>query len=68
MWIGAILMAVGAFAAAADKRYRRRRVAETDKGVAYGQVVRIIDLIKTNGVNSFALSIDRDVAKEESVP
>ena len=27
MWLGAILMAVGAFAAAADKRYRRQRVA-----------------------------------------
>tara|TARA_R110002111_G_scaffold113190_1_gene173753 strand:- start:11 stop:511 length:501 start_codon:yes stop_codon:yes gene_type:complete len=27
MWLGAILMAVGAFAAAADKRYRRQRVS-----------------------------------------
>jgi cytochrome c-type biogenesis protein CcmF len=25
MWLGAILMAVGAFTAAADKRYRRQR-------------------------------------------
>jgi cytochrome c biogenesis factor len=27
MWLGAILMAVGAFTAALDKRYRRERAA-----------------------------------------
>jgi len=27
MWLGAIFMAVGAFTAAMDKRYRRQRVA-----------------------------------------
>ncbi|MBK6737644.1 MAG: heme lyase CcmF/NrfE family subunit [Haliea sp.] len=35
MWLGAILMAVGAFTAAADKRYRRQReVARADSKVA----------------------------------
>ena len=38
MWLGAILMAVGAFTAAMDKRYRRARssVRETDKELAHG--------------------------------
>jgi cytochrome c-type biogenesis protein CcmF len=38
MWLGAILMAVGAFTAAMDKRYRRVRSSahDTDKELAHG--------------------------------
>lgn len=34
-------------------------VIAADKGVAYGGVVRIIDVVKTNGVTKFALNIER---------
>ena len=30
-----------------------------DKGVEYGKVVEIIDLVKQNGVGAFALDIER---------
>ena len=38
MWLGAILMAIGAFTAAADKRYRRQRkvVPAADEAVLHG--------------------------------
>lgn len=35
-------------------------VIAADKGVAYGRVVNVIDLVKKNGVKSFALNIDRE--------
>lgn len=35
-------------------------VIAADKGVLYGKVVHVIDLVKVNGVVSFALNIDRD--------
>ena len=35
-------------------------VIAADKGVAYGLVVEIIDIVKTNGVTSFALNIERE--------
>jgi len=36
-----------------------RAVVAADKTVDYGEVIRIIDLVKENGVRSFALNIDR---------
>ncbi len=36
-----------------------RAVVAADKTVDYGDVIRIIDLVKENGVRSFALNIDR---------
>ena len=36
MWLGAILMAAGAFTAVMDRRYRRQRVAATGGAVLYG--------------------------------
>ena len=36
MWLGAILMAVGAFTAALDKRYRRQRAAVLEGAVTHG--------------------------------
>jgi biopolymer transport protein ExbD len=35
-------------------------VISADKGVAYGEVVGIIDLVKLNGIDTFALNIERD--------
>ena len=34
-------------------------VVAADKGVPYGRVVHVIDVVKTNGVTSFALNIER---------
>jgi len=34
-------------------------VIAADKGVPYGRVVEVIDLVKTNGVSRFALNIER---------
>lgn len=34
-------------------------VIAADKGVPYGEVVEVIDVVKTNGVTSFALNIER---------
>lgn len=34
-------------------------VIAADKGVPYGKVVEVIDVVKTNGVTSFALNIER---------
>ncbi|MCK6547973.1 biopolymer transporter ExbD [Myxococcota bacterium] len=35
-------------------------VIAADQGIPYGSVMRVIDLVKTNGVKSFALNIDRE--------
>jgi biopolymer transport protein ExbD len=40
-------------------------VIAADKGVPYGSVVHVIDLVKTNGVTSFALNIERVPTPEE---
>lgn len=50
--------------AAAVKRERAgndklQAVIAADKGVPYGRVVHVIDVVKTNGVTSFALNIER---------
>ncbi len=37
-------------------------VIAADKGVEYGHVVDLIDLVKRNGVSAFALDVERDVA------
>ncbi|MCG8424527.1 MAG: biopolymer transporter ExbD [Proteobacteria bacterium] len=35
-------------------------VIAADKGVSYGRVMAVIDLVKQNGVTSFALDIERE--------
>jgi biopolymer transport protein ExbD len=37
-------------------------VIAADKGVEYGRVIDLIDLVKKNGVSAFALDVERDVA------
>ncbi len=38
---------------------KTQAVIAADKGVAYGKVVELIDLVKQNGVSAFALDIER---------
>lgn len=40
-------------------------VIAADKGVAYGSVIHIIDVVKSNGVTSFALNIERVATPED---
>jgi biopolymer transport protein ExbD len=42
------------------KNPKLQAVIAADKGVVYGTVVRCIDIIKQNGVASFALNIERE--------
>jgi biopolymer transport protein ExbD len=56
--------------AAAVRREREGKpelqaVIAADKGVPYGRVVHVIDVVKTNGVTSFALNIERSAAPTE---
>ncbi len=41
------------------KNPKLQAVISADKGVAYGNVIHLIDLVKTNGVSSFALNVER---------
>ncbi len=43
---------------------KMQAVIAADKGVEYGRVVRIIDVVKTSGVRSFALNIERDIQRK----
>ena len=43
----------------AAKNPKVQAVISADKGVEYGHVVEIIDLVKQNGVGTFALDIER---------
>lgn len=36
-------------------------VIAADKTAAYGEIVRVIDVVKQNGVKSFALNVEREV-------
>ncbi len=40
-------------------------VIAADKSIAYGKVVHIIDLVKFNGVASFALNIERTASPDQ---
>ncbi len=46
--------------AEAKKNPKLQAVIAADKGVEYGKVVDIIDIVKQNGVKSFALNIQRE--------
>jgi biopolymer transport protein ExbD len=43
-------------------------VIAADKGVAYGRVVELIDLVKANGVSAFALDVERGPAPAPATP
>ena len=38
---------------------KTQAVIAADKGVAYGRVVELIDLVKANGISTFALDVER---------
>jgi len=41
-----------------------RAVISADKSVSHGQVVEIIDLVKTQGMTKFAINIEKDAAAQ----
>jgi biopolymer transport protein ExbD len=40
------------------KNEKVQAVIDADKGVAYGRVVRLLDMVKSEGITAFALNID----------
>lgn len=48
-------------ARAAWKDHDLQAVISADTGVDYGQVVKLIDIVKGNGVKTFALNIEREM-------
>ena len=51
--------AAGIIRREASANPKLQAVISADKGVEYGKVVEIIDLVKQNGVGAFALDIER---------
>jgi biopolymer transport protein ExbD len=51
--------AAGIIRREASANPKLQAVISADKGVEYGKVVEIIDLVKQNGVSAFALDIER---------
>jgi biopolymer transport protein ExbD len=43
-----------------------RAVISADKALSYGAVVGVIDLVKSNGVKTFALNIERDLKAQNA--
>jgi biopolymer transport protein ExbD len=55
--------AAGAFIKAeVAKHPKLQAVIAADKAVAYGQVMAVVDMVKKNGVTSFALDVERSLA------
>ena len=51
--------AAGMVRAAAQANPKTQAVIAGDKGVEYGRVIELIDLVKQNGITAFALDIER---------
>jgi biopolymer transport protein ExbD len=47
---------------------KTQAVIAADKGAVYGKVVELIDLVKQNGVTTFALDIERKAPEADSMP
>ena len=47
---------------------KTQAVIAADKGVAYGRVVELIDLVKANGITTFALDVERAPAPAAAAP
>ena len=52
-------VAAGMVRAAAQADGKTQAVIAGDKGVEYGRVIEMIDLVKQNGIRAFALDIER---------
>ncbi|AKU92331.1 ExbD/TolR family protein [Vulgatibacter incomptus] len=50
--------------AAVAKDPDSRAIISADKSVSHGQVVELIDLVKTQGLTKFAINIEKDAASE----
>ena len=60
--------AAGVIRREATANTKLQAVIAADKGVEYGKVVEIIDLVKQNGVGAFALDIERGTPPVVPVP
>jgi biopolymer transport protein ExbD len=47
-------------ARASWKDERLQAVISADRGIEYGRVVQVIDIVKSNGIKAFALNIQRE--------
>ncbi len=47
---------------------KTQAVIAADKGVEYGKVIELIDLVKQNGITAFALDIERGTAPAPAGP
>jgi biopolymer transport protein ExbD len=47
-------------AKASWKDQKLQAVISADRGIEYGRVVQVIDIVKSNGIKTFALNIQRD--------
>ncbi len=47
---------------------KTQAVIAADKGVAYGRVIELIDLVKTNGITTFALDVERAPSAAGAAP
>ncbi len=57
--------ALGAHVAKASWKEKDLQAAiSADTSVDYGQVIRLIDVVKQNGVKTFALNIEREIASQ----
>ncbi|NBD13067.1 MULTISPECIES: biopolymer transporter ExbD [Corallococcus] len=45
-----------------------RAIISADQSIAYGRVMRLIDVVKGQGIAKFALNIEKDVAPPSSSP
>ncbi len=45
---------------------KTQAVISADRGVEYGKVIEIIDLVKQNGITAFALDVERTIPKASS--
>lgn len=47
---------------------KTQAVIAADKGVEYGQVMELIDLVKQNGITTFALDVERAAPRPAAAP
>ena len=52
----------------AEADAKTQAVISADRGVEYGKVIEIIDLVKQNGITAFALDVERTAAPAPPAP
>jgi biopolymer transport protein ExbD len=66
--VPSLAAAAGTIRREATANPKIQAVIAADKGVEYGKVVELIDLVKQNGVSAFALDIERGAPPVAPVP